>query len=442
MSADYDDIDLLQCDNCGRSFHISELVRCRKCGAVLCEECRKTHCCESESDNSIEYISHNNRNKIKSILKIILIITALLLVISIACIAISGINLYPHIIEDKSAVGYERIDCTFPFLDGMESITVTVPSSVYYGAKSEESHDISSSMIDSQEYYYYYTNDPLQEDMYKSILSQMDAIRQKLGLTSDEYVELITTYVQTITYDDNAPNIPRYPVETVIDMKGDCDETSMLLAGLLSRAGYDVVLLSFDYEEHMTVGINASGYNAYPDTGGYSIIETTIYSYIADNYDMTSIPVVIDVGDGELTYNTGYQVSEIRNWIDNVKIYIDSSNRNIDSTKSRMSYLSSQIDDYEAQLDYYDSQLDNLNNKYDLGWISYEDYSKMWDMYNIEYNSLYSTYSSLIDEYNILVRKSNSNVDLINDYVDVYNKAIKETYNRQYIYNLIQRYPI
>jgi hypothetical protein len=79
------------------------------------------------------------------------------------------------------------------------------------------------------------------EPFYREILPELQKLRYKGGktLSDDEYLEMIVSFVQQIPYDNDSAGI-RYPVEVIHDQKGDCDEKSILLTGLLSREGYDV----------------------------------------------------------------------------------------------------------------------------------------------------------------------------------------------------------
>jgi len=57
----------------------------------------------------------------------------------------------------------------------------------------------------------------------------------------------------------------RFPVETLVEQKGDCEDTSVLYAAFMDYLSYDVVLLFYKWEEkservgHLAVGIHLSG---------------------------------------------------------------------------------------------------------------------------------------------------------------------------------------
>jgi len=53
--------------------------------------------------------------------------------------------------------------------------------------------------------------------------------------------------------DLGVPEYPKYPVETLLDQAGDCEDTAFLLASILKAAGKDVVLIRFP--DHLAVGV-------------------------------------------------------------------------------------------------------------------------------------------------------------------------------------------
>ncbi len=74
-------------------------------------------------------------------------------------------------------------------------------------------------------------------------------------------VGLALAFVQSFTYiGDNVTvaldEYPRYPVETLFDREGDCEDTAILLAAILSEMDCDVALLLFEEFDHIGLGIN------------------------------------------------------------------------------------------------------------------------------------------------------------------------------------------
>jgi hypothetical protein len=162
----------------------------------------------------------------------------------------------------------------------------------------------------------------------------------------------MTVFIQSIPYETSAQNPPKFPIETYADMSGDCDDKSLLLAGLLSREGYNVSLLSFAPESHMAVGVVCPG-GEYVGTG-YAFIETTNLSYpgvpaadLGGRTTLRSSPRVIRIGNGTAIYGS---CSE--------SLFLDSISR---QSERRVENLTVQIDALKTELDRYYADYDVAN---------------------------------------------------------------------------------
>ncbi|MDD1653995.1 MAG: hypothetical protein LUQ64_05560 [Methanomicrobiales archaeon] len=129
-------------------------------------------------------------------------------------------------------------------------------------------------------YYDAIINDPAQELSYQYILNATRKIRDAHRLDDDEYAELISSFVQEAFPYRSDPDIwvTKYPIELIAEGQGDCDDKSLLLAGLLQREGYGVALIEFPDAAHLMVGILGDGRSN--EYHGYLGIETTAASYI------------------------------------------------------------------------------------------------------------------------------------------------------------------
>ena len=95
-------------------------------------------------------------------------------------------------------------------------------------------------------------------------------------------LSFIMNFVQSLPYTldgETTPydEYPRYPLETLFDRGGDCEDTSILAAALLDKLGYDVALLVFEDAQHVTVGVWIPGvYGSYYEYDGkkYFYLET------------------------------------------------------------------------------------------------------------------------------------------------------------------------
>lgn len=231
----------------------------------------------------------------------------------------------PRVVPESPTTGSLPINATHTFRFQNDSITVTVPvnRSVYTAAKKTFRGTILLGDPDTinTRFYGAMINDPTQEALYQDLISQFKKIRAERNLTGDEYLELMTTYVQMIPYKsgENAP--PKYPVELVADNMGDCDDKALLLAGLLAREGYPVVLFKFGPESHMAMGVGSDAF-FYKSTN-YTYIEAMVPSFIGrpsfhivEKRPLKSDPFVIPVSNGTHLYHSGNETSYITNMSD------------------------------------------------------------------------------------------------------------------------------
>jgi predicted transglutaminase-like cysteine proteinase len=98
--------------------------------------------------------------------------------------------------------------------------------------------------------------------------------------TDVEKINFVASFVQSIEYKNDDPEnssyeYPRYPLETLKEKRGDCEDKAILTASLLHDLGYNVSLLRLP--QHMAVGVQLKntipGYSYYVDD--YYFLETT-----------------------------------------------------------------------------------------------------------------------------------------------------------------------
>ena len=230
---------------------------------------------------------------------------------------------HPHIVATPgSAVSAKTI--RFSFNGSPHSITPHVDSSVYHGAKASTrllaQLPEESNAEWTREYYHAFADDPAQDAAIADVCAQLRAIRAKSDLDSDEYLEMIAKYVQSIPYDwklyESGVGKQRFPVETLVEGKGLCGDKSVLLADLLEHEGYSAALLDFGPEKHMAVGVSGPG-KTYRSTR-WLFLETTAPCYVTDVPDsyaggmrLTSEPIVIVIGSGKTRYHAADQIARI-----------------------------------------------------------------------------------------------------------------------------------
>jgi hypothetical protein len=125
------------------------------------------------------------------------------------------------------------------------------------------------------------------DDYYiNELVDAFETAASKQGYSKYETVEYVIAFIQSLPYtvdDETTPwnEYPRYPIETLFDRGGDCEDTSILTAAILHAMGYDVALLILDNDNHCAVGI-AGGEGVY---GTYYIVDGTKYYFIETTGD-------------------------------------------------------------------------------------------------------------------------------------------------------------
>jgi len=103
--------------------------------------------------------------------------------------------------------------------------------------------------------------DPGDDAIIYSLVRQLNDEARASNLSELDKLRLVLRFVQSLTYTaDNATTpsyleYPRYPVETLFEQRGDCEDTSILLAAILNEMGYDVAIIFFEGFDHMGLGI-------------------------------------------------------------------------------------------------------------------------------------------------------------------------------------------
>lgn len=140
--------------------------------------------------------------------------------------------------------------------------------------------------------YSVYVTHPL-DDVYIELLTEeLTQAAQEAGFSEDETVEFAASFVQSLPYTADSvttpyDEYPRYPIETLVDEGGDCEDTSILLASIIDKMGYGVILI--ELSDHCAVGIKGGEnvHGAYWEYKGnkYYFIETT-----AEGWEIGGIP--------------------------------------------------------------------------------------------------------------------------------------------------------
>ena len=140
----------------------------------------------------------------------------------------------------------DNYDYTYELLDhpgGSTNyqLTVSVTSSLYEYYRSKDHNTY------SYDFAKFVTPDslkPVSDDLW-SIYSN-----------DEDFANGVLMIVHQIPYVESGP--PKYPVETIVENEGDCDLFSFIAASIMKAGGLDVVLLLYETQSHMNVGVHLS----------------------------------------------------------------------------------------------------------------------------------------------------------------------------------------
>ncbi len=154
----------------------------------------------------------------------------------------------------------------------------------------------------SEAYYVDMAKDP-RDDLYiDQMVQKINEATLQAGFTEVQKLNFVIAFVQSLPYTvdkETTPydEYPRYPIETLFDRGGDCEDSSILVAALLDRLNYDVALILLRNAQHMAVGVSLVGtYGSYYNYDGkmYFYLETT-----GEDWQIGEIPP-------DITDTTGY----------------------------------------------------------------------------------------------------------------------------------------
>jgi hypothetical protein len=130
--------------------------------------------------------------------------------------------------------------------------------------------------------YSVYITHPYDDEYINTLADKFQLAADLKGYDEYQTVEFAAAFVQNLEYTNDSvtstfDEYPRYPIETLFNKGGDCEDTSILLASILRSMGYSVVLI--ELSNHCAVGVlgvdTLHGTYWEYDGGKYFYIETT-----------------------------------------------------------------------------------------------------------------------------------------------------------------------
>lgn len=170
--------------------------------------------------------------------------------------------------------------------------------------------------------YSIYVTDPVDDYFIKALAARFLELAKQEGYSNRQTLELVISFVQSFKYvldqeSKGQDQYARYPLETLVEQKGDCEDTSILLASILKEMNQGAVLVMLPGEPgHMAVGIKGDNLpGTYYDYQGekYYYVETTGIGWsigqIPDEYKnrkaqiLSLVPRPVISHSWEYTYN-------------------------------------------------------------------------------------------------------------------------------------------
>jgi hypothetical protein len=108
-----------------------------------------------------------------------------------------------------------------------------------------------------------YIDNPADDEWVNNLASILENSAKKEGWGEFKTVSFVLAFVQSWPYTSDEvtsgyDEYPRYPIETIVDGGGDCEDTAILFSSLVRGMGYGTVLLRLEDDVHMAVGVSIS----------------------------------------------------------------------------------------------------------------------------------------------------------------------------------------
>lgn len=138
-----------------------------------------------------------------------------------------------------------------------------------------------------------YIDDPVNAAVVDVVIDRFRSLMYDNNWSEARMIREIIAFIQAMPYEYDTvttgyDEYPRYPVETLYNNCGDCEDTSFLLAAVFKRLGYGCALIQFDNHAAVGVSMTPGSYSgSYYEKDGvyYYYIETT-----GEGFDIGEIP--------------------------------------------------------------------------------------------------------------------------------------------------------
>jgi len=148
--------------------------------------------------------------------------------------------LLPYCLSESYSHSYQLLDKP----NGLTQYKLNVVvSQSLYGYYREKSHNLNSNN-DFAKFVTPYTLKPVANSLWE------------IYTDDEDFTNGVLMFVHQIPYVETLP--VKYPIETIVENEGDCDLFSYIAASILKAGRLDAVLLYYESEAHMNVGVHLS----------------------------------------------------------------------------------------------------------------------------------------------------------------------------------------
>ena len=173
-----------------------------------------------------------------------------------------GLTAFAHSVVEHE--GYYKVEHTWEFNKKNCTISLNISKHLYSYFRNEREH---------LAYRYQFQDGELPPNYFSFMLSEHD--RPVMSALAEEFsrnafseldrINLALSFVQSLPYAHDADSkgadeYVRYPIETLVDGCGDCEDKVALLTALLYEMEVDFILLVLP--EHMAIGVHCDGVEA------------------------------------------------------------------------------------------------------------------------------------------------------------------------------------
>jgi prefoldin subunit 5 len=252
------------------------------------------------------------------------------------------------------------------------------------------------------------TDDPYLRGIANALKSAAD----RDGYGYYDTANFILAFVQSLPYipdDVSTPydEFPKFPLETLIEGGGDCEDTSLLYATLLKIIGYNVILIS--PPGHMMVGV--AEYGGPPPTNAWYVEINGVKYYLAETTgEGWRVGDAPDIARGVTVYLVMITGEQLRPHPVDIPKLIEENKvlqRKYDELYQNYQDLSEEYNEIKQAYKTLSIDYASLKNSYDYLQSSYQalssEYAALESSFNllqIQHSRLQANYTSLHTEYN------------------------------------------